>query len=75
MEDLSFMEKLKQQIKWELEVEAHEGDCFWCDWFNLREEKPRNRVCRCPLKLEYKNMKCQNWKLDPNPKNRVRALT
>ena len=38
--------------------------CFTCHWFVLREEKPRNRVCRCPDELKAtKSLACLNWKL------------
>lgn len=70
----NFMEKLKAEIKQELLIEEHMGDCFWCKWFILREEKPRNRVCRCPTPIVIKNLRCQSWELEENPKNRVKAL-
>jgi len=38
--------------------------CFTCRWFILREEKPRNRVCRCPDELKAsKGGACLNWQL------------
>jgi hypothetical protein len=46
--------------------------CFTCKWFILREERPRNRVCRCPPEqLHFRQLpsmadECLGWELDPN---------
>ena len=44
--------------------------CFTCRWFVLREEKPRNRVCRYPGELKADGRKCLSWALQEDAAKR-----
>jgi hypothetical protein len=49
--------------------------CFTCKWFVMREEKPHNRVCRCPAdQLHFQGNECLGWKLDPNFRKRKASV-
>ena len=61
------------EIKAYIEKQVHEArlqmvphNCHTCKWFILREEKPRNRMCRCPDDLEVNGNTCLNWKIQPD---------
>ena len=41
--------------------------CFTCLHFVMREEKPHNRVCRCPDELDATpGGVCKNWVVQPD---------
>ena len=48
--------------------------CFTCKWFIMREEKPRNKCCRCPTPLKVKGRACLNWELQEDASKRSSTL-
>jgi len=52
--------------------------CFYCRWFTMRTETPRNRCCHYPGKInpekESSFSRCAQWELEPDPEKRRRVF-